>query len=207
MKSGDVCLDIGANIGAITIALADKVGATGKVVALEPGPEFFRRLQWNINANPEISARVYLHNLGAANENTKLKWQKSTNAPGTATTYAHGMDPNASTIDVPVVRLDDCGSIQKLSRVDFVKIDVDGIELDILKGAANMLARHKPIIYVETNMWNDELTKTAAEMEALLLQLGYSLYRVEPRTHALLATKFPDFSFNTVAIFGHPDSL
>jgi FkbM family methyltransferase len=200
VRPGFTCVDIGANVGAITLKLADIVGPTGRVEAFEPGPQYFERLRKNISLNPSLGARVGLHQVGLSDRPGKLKWQASRIYIGTASMYPGVHDPAAPTLELPVERLDDYEPIQKLERVDFMKLDVDGLEREILRGGEGLLRRHRPTLYVETTLWNEEMRQAASDIERFLLGLGYELYKVEDRTGALSPTRFPDFSFNTVAL-------
>ena len=80
LAPGSVCIDVGANVGAITLALAKHVGGAGRVIAMEPAPPPFARLKANLELNPEISARVTAVNAGAGSEAATLYWTEV--APG-----------------------------------------------------------------------------------------------------------------------------
>ncbi|HEY8279099.1 MAG TPA: FkbM family methyltransferase [Bdellovibrionota bacterium] len=199
VKRDAICLDIGANVGAITLALADTVGTGGKVLAFEPGPTFFSRLERNISENPDMKNRVVLQNVALSGKSGTIQWQLS-DTGSTATTSPDGMSPHSPTIDVTAVRMDDLPLIRELPRLDFIKIDVDGLEFEILRGGRSVLERHKPIIYTETNMWNEAMKESARQLELLLLDLKYQLFRIDAKSLDLIPTSFPDFSFNTVAL-------
>lgn len=200
VRPGDTCLDIGANVGAVSIALADQVGSSGKVYAFEPGPGFQQRLQANLRLNPKLSSIVVPDARALSNANAKLKWQMSTTAHGTATTYVNGMDSSAPVIEVEAIRMDDHATLKELGRLNFIKLDVDGLEYEILQGGLETLKKHLPSIYYETNMWNEEMKVAALNIEKFLVGLGYEIFKVEPSTYDLIPTKYPDYTFNTVAI-------
>jgi FkbM family methyltransferase len=200
VRPGFTCVDIGANVGAITLKLADIVGPTGRVEAFEPGPQYFERLRRNVSLNPSLESRVGLHQVGLADQPGTLKWQASTVYTGTATMFQGSHDPSIPTLELPVVRLDDYAPIQRLDRVDFMKLDVDGLEREILRGGEALLRRHHPTLYVETTVLSEEMRQVASDIEKLLLGIGYELYKVDDYTGALTRTRFPDLSFNTVAI-------
>lgn len=200
VRPGDVCLDIGANVGAISIALADQVGQKGKVYAFEPGPIFLERMRKNIALNPSLAQIIEVDGRALSNQNSKLKWQMSTTAMGTATTYVNGMDSSAPIIEVEAIRIDDHPILAHLDCINLIKLDVDGLEFEILQGGSQTLRRHLPVVLYETNLWNDEMRNAAQNIEKFLLNLGYRIYKVEPSTYELIPTSFPDYSFNTVAI-------
>jgi len=200
VRPGDICLDIGANVGAVTIALADQVGTAGRVYSFEPGPSFQERLRSNLLLNPSIASVVIPDGRALSIANTKLKWQLSTTAHGTATTYENGMDSSAPVVEVEAIRIDDHPTLKSLARLNFIKLDVDGLEYEILQGGSQTLQKHRPILYYETNMWNEEMKLAAKNIEKLIEGWGYRIFRVDPSTFELSPAKFPDYTFNTVAI-------
>ena len=72
VNEGDVCFDIGANVGPITLALAQKVTPKGKVYAFEPGPPIFEQLVRNIALNPPYASAIIAENLGVSEQNGQL---------------------------------------------------------------------------------------------------------------------------------------
>lgn len=200
VRHGQNCIDIGANVGAITIALADACGPNGIVHAFEPGPDYYTRLCKNLELNPDLNTRVKVHSVGLSDSPGQAPWQASSIYMGTASMYKAIRDMSRPTLKLPVVRLDDYNPIARLSSIGFVKIDVDGLELQILKGSTGTIRRHKPVLYVETTMWNDEMRAAAQEIELLLETLGYDLFKIDEKTLEITRTRFPDLSFNTLAL-------
>ena len=203
VRPGDTCIDIGANVGAITIALADRVGSSGRVEAFEPGSVFFNRLKKNLSLNPELEKIVHIHQVALADKRGELPWQESKVYTGTASMYSGVHEPTAPTLRLPVARLDGYLPIQNLKQIHFIKIDVDGLEREILKGSEGLLRQFHPTLYVETTLWNSEMKEAAKEIEQYLHGLGYELYKVLNQNGDLAPTRYPDFSMNTVAI--HPE--
>lgn len=204
VRPGAICIDVGANVGALTIALADFSGTNGRVLAFEPGPNFASRLDINLGLNPELAKRISVHRVGLAEKAGELAWQMSEVYTGTASMYPGVHDNDRGTLRLPVVRLDQYAPVLELPRIDLLKIDVDGLEFEILQGAEALLTRSKPTIYVETTMWDEQQKKAAANIDAYLRSLGYKLYRIEDRTYDLHETAYPQLSFNSVAI--HEDN-
>jgi FkbM family methyltransferase len=162
LRPGDVALDIGANLGAHTIPLARLVGPTGFVFAFEPQRILFNILCGNVALNELINVKAFPMALGRAPGQTRvmpLDYGVPNNFGGVSLGGAEGEV-------VPVAALDQLG----LPKVRFIKIDVEGMELDVLLGAKALLARDRPILYVE----NDRLEKS----EALVMQLLADGYRM-----------------------------
>lgn len=191
-----VVLDVGANVGAVTLALARFTTPTGSVHAFEPGPPNVQRLHANLALNPGLAAQVTVHTAGVGDAPGELRWQEEAENPGNAMLGAHG------THAVPVVTLDDFTSQQHLQRLDFIKIDVEGMELNVFRGARRTLRQFRPTIYYETlGRYGDEHGgKNFALIEQLLTEeCQYRLYRLDRQgqLHPVIGNAYADY---TVAV-------
>lgn len=163
LKSDDVVVDIGANIGTHTIPFAQKVK---KVYAFEPQLPIFDLLVENIKLNL-LGEKIELFNCALGREdNTAFSLPKiDYDAPGNF----GGIGCTESISDKPVeVRVLDRVPIE---RIALLKIDVEGSEIDVLNGAKGHIHRSRPLLYVE----NDRPEKSAALID-LIQGLGYRLY-------------------------------
>lgn len=191
-----IALDVGANVGAVTLALARFTSPTGRVHAFEPGPPNLARLRANLALNPELAARITVHAAGVGEIPGELRWQEEAGNPGNAMLGAEG------THTVPVITLDHFTAKQELARLDFIKVDVEGMELSVFRGAKESLKKFRPVIYFETlSRFGDEHgSKNFAMIEQLLTgECGYKLHRLD-RTgglHAVTGSAFADY---TVAV-------
>jgi len=139
----DTVMDIGANVGALTLLMA-QVANRGKVIAIEPGLTPFNRLKANLALNPSLQDLVDPHQLGIADEPGTLYWQEDANVPGNAGLFSHeGLAVRVESLDKFVHQL-------SLKRLDFIKIDVEGMELEVIKGGMTAIAQFRPILYYET---------------------------------------------------------
>lgn len=149
---GGIFLDIGANIGGVTLPLAILAGPKGKVHAFEPTDFAFAKLTSNIALNPEISKRIETAQvfLGAP---------LSTALPETVPSswplrQEKGLEPlhggRLETLQgARHDTLDDWMLRQNPSRIDLIKLDVDGYETNVLSGAERLLQCHRPAMVVE----------------------------------------------------------
>jgi FkbM family methyltransferase len=172
---GWTCLDVGANVGAITLALAKFVGPAGKVYAFEPGPPNQQRLRANLALNPKLLARTEVFACGIGERPGELWWAEEEGNPGNALLSDKG------THKIPVITLDAFLGERPLSTVDFVKIDVEGMELQVMRGAGELLRGFRPAVYFETlaRYVNSAKGAAFAEMRSLLVgELGYELFRL-----------------------------
>ncbi len=135
---GMVAVDVGANLGFHTLGLARRVGASGRVHALEPDPENFRLLARTVR-EADLS-QVRLHRQAAGERAGEQQLYLSAVNRGD-----HRLTPGAEprrAVPVPTVVLDTL--LADEPRVDFVKIDVQGAEASVLRGLVRTLARQPP---------------------------------------------------------------
>jgi len=193
---GGVCVDVGANVGALTFAMAAHAGITGFVHAIEPGEAFAKRLRENLALNPALESRVAVHELGLSDREGTAGWQDSATDPGTAS--VHWVDPTRPVVPVPVNTLDRLAGEWNLSRLDLLKIDVDGMDHLVVRGAQNVIQRYQPIIIFETTLCDPEQVSAAQEATGWLEGIGYRMHRIDYAQ--IRPTQFPDLSMNTLAL-------
>lgn len=161
LHPGDVILDIGGNVGVVSLLLLHDNPDIGEIYSFEPLPVTFEKMKKNLslNGNPE---KIHPVNIGMSNEIGSFDFY----LPGAD--EAASMQPNMDAyymresvdgiytgrkkmekIVCQVSTLDDFTIQHRVSKVDFIKIDVEGNEYDVLLGGANVLSRYKPIVYVE----------------------------------------------------------
>ena len=161
---GQLVVEIGANIGAHTVFLAQHVGPTGLVLAFEPQRLVFQTLCANLALNNIPNVMAYRQALGSTAGTIKvpeLPYNRETNFGGL------GLGEFEFGEDVPLATLDSFG----LTRCSLIKVDVEGMEKDVLAGAVETIARFKPVLYVE----NDR-PERSAELIRYIDSLGYSMY-------------------------------
>jgi len=164
-KSGDRVIDVGANIGTHALALSRLVGSNGRVYAFEPQRIVFQMLCANMALNNienvECYQSVVSYKAGSAFIQD-IRYDLENNYGGFQVTNSD------SGVKVPVIRLDD---FLDISGVKLIKIDVEGMEFDVISGAVETILRHKPVLYVE----NDKPEKSEQLIE-LIKSLGYRMY-------------------------------
>ena len=174
VQPGMVVVDVGANVGFHTLGLARRVGAGGRVHALEPDPENFRLLARTVR-DAGLS-QVRLHNQAAGARAGEQPLYLSAVNRGDHR-LAAGDEPRLA-ISVPTVVLDTL--LADEPRVDFVKIDVQGAEASVLRGLVRTLARRPPPgILCELAPWLiREAGATTEECFALLRGAGLAPHRL-----------------------------
>ena len=145
-KQGDIVVDIGAHIGRYTIIGAKRVGANGKVVAIEANPSNFEMLNRNIKLN-QLTNILSLNNAVYSKE-TKIKLYLPGEELG-HTIYNTVMSDRAKNedkfVEVNANTLDYLLQLKGIMEVNWIKIDVEGAEFEVLKGATNVLSKSKDI--------------------------------------------------------------
>ncbi|WP_022705044.1 FkbM family methyltransferase [Pseudorhodobacter ferrugineus] len=145
-----VCLDVGANIG-LTTLLMDQSFKGGRVLAFEPHPVTFGQMDRNISANQTGTNRIETFNfaLGKADGEVLFRDVDQYNT-GNSFLLEGSLAAAQDAIRVPVRTLD--GFDGTPDHIDLMKIDVEGFELDVLKGAEATLARVDTVL-IEFNHW------------------------------------------------------
>ena len=144
VNEGDVCFDIGANVGPITLELAQKVKPKGKVYAFEPGPPIFERLVRNITLNPPYTSAIISENLGVSEQNGKLFWSEGTEEFDQRGNGSLRVGPDYRNIKVDVVSLDSYCQSKGIKDIDFIKIVTAG-NIKLILNTSNIVAKTKSI--------------------------------------------------------------
>ena len=152
LKPGMVFIDVGANDGYYTLFAARRVGPTGKVIAVEPSSRERAHLQRNLGRNGLENVQVVAAALGAEAGFVDLHLAHGVHAGhNTLGDFAHDDVVRASSERVPLETLDAVVARQGLSRVDMVKIDVEGGEAGVVAGARKVLTTARPVLLMELN--------------------------------------------------------
>lgn len=171
-----VC-DIGANIGNHAVFFGKVLGAR-QVLAFEPQANVYATLCRNLEINGLTDALAYNCIVGAKSGRGSVTRFNPRNLG--ATTFAPAKDGS-----VPVVALDDLADAEEMKGLGFVKIDAEGMQMDVLAGAKKLLKAKKPALWIEI-MQRDGLM---GEVMAFLSGFGYSAVQIGPNDHVFTARK------------------
>ena len=163
--AGNVVIEAGANIGAHTVGLARLVGSQGRVLAFEPQRLTFQTLCANVALNSLANVDCYWAALGSQESLItvpEVDPRRFSNFGGVTLLGAQkGMPISCFTLDRFVA----------LPRINLIKIDVEGMEAEVLRGGEQVLRKFKPLLYVE----NDRL-ETSEALIRLIAGFGYRLF-------------------------------
>ncbi len=164
LKAGNVFYDVGANVGFFSLLAAKLIGPQGQVISFEPLPENLVSLRENVERNHFSNVKILSFALGAANEEQVFQvserptWGKLKGA-------GHQLpDKYLSDMKVIVRRLDDLVTEGAIPPPDFVKIDVEGAEVEVVEGAVETLMRYGPTLFIELHGTGNFLTQVFARI-------------------------------------------
>jgi FkbM family methyltransferase len=186
MKEGMIVFDIGANIGDTALNFAKRVGQNGKVHAFEPVDITFAKLKKNISLNPFDTISAHQIALSDQEENLLFGYSWNHNSSGiqmNKTTAIVGTETNNI---AKATTLDSFVKTQNILKLDFIKIDVEGFEKYVLRGAIETLNKFKPVMYVEVSDVPLRIQNSSAEdLMRFISSFGYKM--TEVKTGELIA--------------------
>jgi FkbM family methyltransferase len=186
LAPGMVVVDAGANIGEVSLFAAKRVLPAGHVFSFEPMPELAKRLREHVELNGFTGMEVIERGLADREGKADLyaprnPWRDGTMHDGLATLYASA-DRGGLVGSISLTTLDAFVNQRGLQRVDILKVDVEGSELPVLRGAREVLAAHRPWVIVEVQ---EETSAAAGYRQSDILTylggLGYRFARIARR--------------------------
>lgn len=201
---GETAIDVGANFGLYSFHLARLVGDAGRVIAVEAIPSTARLLRQTL-ALLGVAGRVELHECGAGDHDGVATFVLPRRPDGSVDTgVAWARPPSGAAVGedevtVRVSRLDELVS----DGAAFVKVDTEGAELPVLRGAEGLIARYSPTLLLEVSP--STFARQGIErsdLAALLDAWGYTAYRFDPLARRLVPQPVSEANGNVLAV--HP---
>lgn len=196
-KKGDTIIDIGANIGYVSLLCSQKTKANGKIYGFEPDRYNRDKFKKNSSLNTDLAVEIVPMAVGAKRGWVSMDVRKSHN---------RGMNQVIENLDrqstsVELITLDEFVTSKSITKVDLIKIDVEGYEMDVLKGGENMLTSFLPKLVVEVDDKNlIQYGSSAFELIALLEKKGYSLYNADTKKTVSSQDNMSNCHFDIVGI-------
>lgn len=190
LKSGDTVLDIGANVGYIALEMAKHIEASGKVFAFEPDAKNFALLKRNLDLNPDCNIEPIA--LAVSDTNAPLRLYKSIidfNDSAHSTLPSEKHSANNFT-EIPATTIDDFVQSRGVQKLNAIKIDIEGAEMNAFKGMRQTLSRFRPMVIAElcaehqaragyTTQAVKEWMETDVQMQAFKISDNGTLHRVK----------------------------
>jgi len=160
-RPGHVAIDAGANLGEWTLPMAQAVGPTGRVFAFEPVPYLAQAIDKTLRINALTHARVVDKALAEKDGQTTFIYDEDHTG---MSSFLGSLAEGTTTKDITVetITLDSFADSEKLDRLDFIKMDVQGYEGKVMDGARDVLSRLRPALVIEAG------AETADERAAIV---------------------------------------
>ena len=172
IKPNDVVLDCGANDGSISLAYSKKTGVQGQVYSFEPDSENIKTFNKNKSLN-DNSNNIKLIDKGIWDKEDTLVFYES----GTVGSSVIYEGEHSKKITIEVVSIDTFLENEKLKAIDFIKMDIEGAEIEALEGAVNSIKKFSPSFAIASyHIVNNEPTYIA--LEAFFKRINYP-YKTE----------------------------
>ena len=200
LKKGQTIIDVGANQGEYSLWAVKQAGPLGKVIAFEPMDGLYEQLKTNFSLNPGYQKSLIPIKTGLSDKPGQLNlYGKDGDNEGVNTMF-----PTAShTVLIQEIKLDTLDNqleLLKLNQVNLIKVDVEGAELQVLKGAMKTLEKYKPYLMIEIN--REACLAGGYEPEEifdLLRPLGYTFEKIGLRGKRIPVSQVPQEFCNILA--------
>jgi FkbM family methyltransferase len=176
LKPGDTFIDVGANIGLMSLFASKVVGDGGSAWSFEGHPDTFKILERNAEENEIQNCHLFLCGIGEVESEMDLYLDPTDNRGASS-----AVRKNETTLPVKmkILPLDSIVEQHSLSPT-MIKIDVEGMELEVIKGARQTIEKHRPFLIVEFGQNTQVLKEKNSELYTLLTQFkGYRFYRLK----------------------------
>jgi len=181
LRNGDIFIDVGANIGLMSIFASKIVGSKGLVYSFEPEPETFLILKKNIEINSVRNIKIYNVGLGEKKGKSRI-YTNPYAGRGSASLIKPVNQNNSKSYEIQIETLDNFVLEHNVTNVRMLKIDVEGWELQVLKGAKNFLrSTNAPIICIEySKLVNQPLNTHLPDIYNYILKINdYRIYKLK----------------------------
>ncbi|MFH0933901.1 MAG: FkbM family methyltransferase, partial [Pseudomonadota bacterium] len=173
LKQGDIVLDLGAYAGMASIQFSKRVGTTGFVASYEPDIHNFKAARINIEMHAKYSglSNIVLHRQAVWSDCEGIEFSSDGNM-GSSASLIIGKRGRVERVETTTLEkiLDANG----LTSIDFIKMDIEGAEIEVLNNSLGLLKKLRPALVMESHRVND--VHSAAECEQLLRGIGYETW-------------------------------
>ncbi|MBD1996776.1 FkbM family methyltransferase [Leptolyngbya sp. FACHB-541] len=200
LQLGMTVIDVGANVGVYTFSAAQKVGATGRVLAVEPFSGCVRCMEETCRVNQLDWVKVCTGAASDRNGTIRLVLHSASEFNEVITDESRPLQPGMFE-EVPCFMLDSLIEQEKITKVDWLKIDAEGHEMQVLKGCDRLLRNFKPSILYENVAGAKANNRPVAEF---LIAQGYNLFYYRPYVQELIPVSLNQTFTNKLNIIAIP---
>ena len=169
-------IDIGANIGSVSLVMA-KMFNKSKIYAIEPTNYAFNKIEKNLKLNHDLADRVFLRQLFITNKRKPEKVWSSWNFDGAKEKHQKHLGIFKEIKKNSYLSLDQFKSNEKIKKVDFIKLDVDGYELEVLNSGIDLFKNDKPVMFIEIAPYlYPEFGYNCKELISFFYKFNYDFY-------------------------------
>lgn len=201
LRATDTFVDVGANIGAVSLVAADKI-VTGKIYTIEPTPQILAKCQKNIALN-ELEKRIMTFPYAVGDKNAFAHFVIESESEVNHLQEKKSLVTTSKVIKVPTVTLDSFFSKQKIKNINMLKVDVEGAELKVFQGGLQSLKTQKiDLIIFEVNQKLSNFGTKPSALLKLLRRLKYKIFSFtsERKLQPFVASDVAGETINLVAV-------
>ncbi|WP_232226279.1 FkbM family methyltransferase [Flavobacterium sp. ACAM 123] len=181
VKKGDVIVDAGANCGHLSVLFSKLIGADGIVYAFEPDKFNIKRIISNIELNKELTENIVIKELMLWNENMLVDFYEA----GTVGSSAVWIPDTNNCVKKEAVRIDDWVVKNSINKLDFIKMDIEGAEIEALDGCVQTIQNLKPNFAIASyHVVNGE--QTYIKVEEFFKKINYPFKTVRFRKNEII---------------------
>jgi len=190
IKNGDTVLDLGANIGVYTLIFAKLVGKSGHVFAFEPDPTNFEILSKNVKENKHENVTLVQKAVSEKNDKIKLFVSKRNHASH----RIFDSEEKRNSIEVDVITLDTYFKKNK-NPINFIKMDVEGVEGATLLGASNIIKNSKDLVIMMEYFpkWIRKYGMNPEEILDSLIEKKFKLFNINQKERKIFPINLKNF--------------
>jgi FkbM family methyltransferase len=171
LSKGDVVLDCGANIGLFTLYAQNRIGSEGKIICIEPVPDTYDLLIHNVSMIPVIKPRQFATLNLALSDKIETRTfvyseERGASATGCVDRFdvARGTRGSNKTLDILCTSMDEIALSNLKTRIDFMKIDVEGMEKEAIYGGRETIRLFKPKCVISPHFDSREIVRSLKEI-------------------------------------------
>ncbi|MBK5208332.1 MAG: FkbM family methyltransferase [Flavobacteriaceae bacterium] len=181
VKDEDVVMDAGANCGHLSLYYSELVGENGKIYAFEPDTFNLERIKNNIKLNEEFANNIKIESLLLWNENKLVDFYEA----GTVGSSAVWIPDTAKCVKKESIRIDDWVQRNNISKLDFIKMDIEGAEIEALEGCVQTIQNLSPNFAIASyHVVNGE--QTYIKVEEFFKKINYPYKTVRFRKNEII---------------------